>query len=201
MNTLDKNRQLSADLGIELYENLIEARRLYLHPALSEAIKNISVIEIDHELHRLVPPNLLNDLARLGLRGELVFPVPSVLKYAPSLLGYYRMLLGFSKKEFIKRGFGSWVKSEENNRLSAPNERDLEEHCSYLIQHLSTLVTAMGKFDERDLNDLALLTLGPTLQGGRNNVIGSNAEHQIFELIHTLIGQHVTYIHGSNNEI
>jgi hypothetical protein len=189
---LGKN-PLSAILAIELYEALIDARRLYLQPAISEAIKKVGVITIDKELHRLVPTQALNHLAQLGLRGELVFPVPSIIKHSPSLLGYYRMLLGFSKKEFLKRGYGAWIKAEENEQLSNFNEQNLEQYCSYLIDYLTTLIDAMNQFEERDLSDLTLLTLGPTLQGGRNTIIGSNAEKQIFQIFQQLVQPWATY--------
>jgi hypothetical protein len=48
-------------------------------------------------------------------------------------------------------------------------------------------VIALDTFDDRDLNDLALLTLGPTLQGGRNNVIGRAAADQVFTSIQSLV--------------
>lgn len=89
---------LSAELAIKLYEDLIEARRLYLHPALSKAIKEVGTKTLDEELHRLVPSQALDHVSELGLRGELAFPVPSLIKHSPALLGYYRMLLGQSKK-------------------------------------------------------------------------------------------------------
>jgi len=110
--------QLSADLAIDLYQALVDARRLYLQPALGVAVGNVGVIVIDAELQRLVPEQALNHLAQSGLRGERVFPVPSIITRTPSLLGYYRMLLGFSKKEFQKRGYGTWITAEENNTLS-----------------------------------------------------------------------------------
>jgi hypothetical protein len=50
----------------------------------------------------------------------------------------------------------------------------LSELCQALIVPLVDLVRAMDTFDDRDLSDLPLLTLGSTLQGGRNNVISPN---------------------------
>lgn len=51
----------------------------------------------------------------------------------------------------------------------------------------------MGEFKDRDLSDLALLTLGSTLQGARNDAIGSHAEKQIFELLQNLVKPWTTY--------
>jgi len=187
---------LSVDLAIDLYQALLDARRLYLQPALGIAVANIGVVRIDAELQLLVPEPALNHLARLGLRGERVFPVPSIITHTPSLLGYYRMLLGFSKKEFQKRGFRMWVAVEEKNMLSDKFKGDLEQFCTTLIEPLTDLVYAMNRFEDRDLSDLALLTLGPTLQGGRNNVIGSKAEKQVFQLLRQLVQPWIVFEKG-----
>ena len=64
--------QLSVDLAIDLYQALLDARRLYLQPALGSAVANVGVIRIDSELQSLVPEPALNHLAQLGLRGEVV---------------------------------------------------------------------------------------------------------------------------------
>ncbi len=51
----------------------------------------------------------------------------------------------------------------------------------------------MDVFDDRDLGDLALLTLGPTLQGARNNVIGRTASKRVFESLRTLVSDFITF--------
>ncbi len=78
------DEQLSADLAIDLYEKLIIARNLYLQPALKEAVKSVGVVFIDGELHQFVGQEALNYVAQLGLRGEIVFPIPSIIRYSPS---------------------------------------------------------------------------------------------------------------------
>lgn len=89
---------IPSDKPIDLYEALVAARRLQLQPALGHAVSEVGVQTIDEELRALVPAEALNHLARLGMRGERVFSVPSILEHAPPLIGYYRMLLGVSKK-------------------------------------------------------------------------------------------------------
>lgn len=51
----------------------------------------------------------------------------------------------------------------------------------------------MDMFDDRDLSDLTLLTLGSTLQGARNNVIGRVASKRVFEALRTLTSQWTTF--------
>ena len=189
-------KPIPADLAIDLFEALKEARRLQLQPALSSAVQDVGVAAIDADLQRLVPPDALNHVAALGLRGERVFPVPVILSHAPPLIGYYRMLLGLSRKEFSRLqrlGYGPWMTAEENGRLSPRLQAQLDDFCLALIRPLGELVQAMQVFDDRDLSDLTLLTLGPTLQGGRNTVIGSKAADEVFQSIRSLVAPWVTF--------
>jgi len=161
-----------------------------LQPALSAAVKTVGVAAIDVDLQRLVPTDALNHLGGLSLRGERVFPTPAILRHAPSLIGYYRMLLGISRKEFRQRGrlnYGAWESAERDGQLTPVLTSKLDEFCQHLIQPLGILVFAIGQFDDRDLNDLALLTLGPTLQGGRLNIIGTAAAIEALDAMRSLI--------------
>jgi len=191
-----KRLVLSADKSIDIYQRLIIARKLCLQPALAEAINAVGVVAIDIELHQFVEPRVLNHLASLGLRGELVFPVPSIIKHNPSLLGYYRMLLGFSQKDFGQGGYATWLTAEKNGKLSKDNLQNLTSHCEQLIKPLAELVMAMDNFKDRDLNDLALLTLGPTLQGARNDEKGMKAEREIFATFRQLVEPWITFEKG-----
>ena len=188
------SQPLPADKAIDLYNALVVARRLQLHPALATVVREIGVTIIDTELHRLVPAEALNHVGALGLRGELVFPVPSVLLRRPPLLGYYRMLLSLSKKEFGQvLGYSRWLGAEQRGEIPERFAPDLEELCAVFIAPLVQLVYAMREFGERDLSDLALLTLGPSLQGGRNNVIGSRASKLVFDAVKSLVIPWVTF--------
>jgi hypothetical protein len=86
---------------------LTEIRQHYLQDALSEAVQSLAVPTIDAELAQLVPVHSLTMLAGQGLRGELMFPVPAVLAANPRLLGYYRLLYGYSRNEFYTSETGS----------------------------------------------------------------------------------------------
>jgi hypothetical protein len=180
---------ISAAKAIDLWAALRDTRQLCLHPALNAAVADLGVARIDPELARLVPAAALNHVATLGLRGERVFPVPVVLAHSPRLIGYYRMLLGLSRlKDFIQKyGYGAWARAEESGVLPARLHPQLESFCAHLIAPLAELVVAMNTFEDRDLSDLALLTLGPTLQGSRNNAIGRAAAEQVFKVVRQLI--------------
>lgn len=189
-------RPIPADTAIDLYTGLVSARRLKLQPALNAAVKAVGVTAIDGELQRLVPAAALTHLATLGIRGERVFPVPSIIKHSPSLIGYYRMLLGLSQKEFAqpqRLGYGPWVSAEHAGRLGGHLEAALDQFCKAMAAPLVKLVAAMNEFDDRDLNDLSLLTLGPTLQGGRNNVIGSKAAEGVFHALRSIVSRMIIF--------
>lgn len=194
---MDRRRfkPIPADIAIDLYEALVAARRLQLQPALGKAVSEVGVTIIDGELRELVPNEALNHVAKLGLRGERVFPVPSILEHSPPLIGYYRMLLGISKKDFRqtnKLGYGPWSNAEERGTIPPKLIPALPELCTAFIEPLVKVVYAMDTFDNQDLSDLTLLTLGPTLQGGRNNTIGSQASRAVFEALRAVVADWVT---------
>jgi len=93
-------------LQIDFSFALAQIRSFYLGDALRDTVEELEIPEIDRELAEMGPPISLNAFSRQGLRGELVFAVPCVLRANPRLLGYYRFLLGFSQKDFYNRAFG-----------------------------------------------------------------------------------------------
>ena len=108
----------SSNLQVNLASALETFRKIYLQQALSQAIKSIDLALLNHELQKFAPENELKQLAGLGLRGEFVFPVPALLHANPKLIGYYRLLLGYSQKEFFnKGGLGRFKSMEEKGIL------------------------------------------------------------------------------------
>ena len=88
------------ELQIEFSVALAEIRRLYLVEALTDTVSSIKIAELNKEIGQLVPQNALAKMAGHSLRAELIFPTPMILKANPHLLGYYRLLYGFSQKIF-----------------------------------------------------------------------------------------------------
>lgn len=150
---------------------LREARQLWLQEALGKTVANIDLAALDADLSAHAPATTLSVLAGRGLRGELVFATPSLLTANPYLLGYYRLLLGFSQKEFYtaKTGVAFYKPAEVNGQLSPKAKTNLRSFCSALNFALSELVLGVGMewVSKQLLDDLSLLTLGPQLRGGR----------------------------------
>ncbi len=170
---------------------LAQIRSLFLQDALLETVEKLDIGCIDRELNAMVPKQSLKSLARQGLRGELVFPVPCVLLANPRLLGYYRLLLGFSQKGFYatETGASRFKGMEDKGIMSRGNEELIPTLCAALIQPLAALVAGIGtdRISRELLDDLTLLTVGPQLKGGANNKIGIAGTVKVFEIIHDIV--------------
>ena len=120
---------------------LVAARKSVLLDALSEALGQLDPNITKRQILAYVPTDAQKILAAAGIRDEHIFPVPAVLEKKPSLVGYYRLLLGVSQKRFYRKGTGmSPFKSMEANGLLNPKKRpDLERFCATLGRHLGRL--------------------------------------------------------------
>jgi hypothetical protein len=96
------------ELQIDFAFALKRFRDIYLQNSLLETVRDMDIVELDKQLSQYVPRKDLATLAQFGLRAELLFAVPSLLEKNPYLIGYYRLLMGYSQKEFYgsDKGFG-----------------------------------------------------------------------------------------------
>jgi hypothetical protein len=181
----------SPDLQIDFSFVLEKIRNEYLQEALGSTIKEIDIRLLDTELGSFVSKEDLVALASRGLRGELLFPVPSILAANPKLLGYYRLLLGFSQKTFYSSEFGTsaFKKMEENGNLTPQNRKRLRSLCRALITSSSKLLSQIGmdRITKDFLDDLTLLTLGPQLKGGANVKKGTAGIEIVFQAIYEIV--------------
>lgn len=166
---------------------LKEIRTTYLQDALKATVSSMALRDIDAELHSFVDSASLNCLASHGMRGELLFAVPCLLSANPKLLGYYRLLLGYSQKGFYTSasGVGQFKSLEEKGTLSAKQRSALPELCrelnlnaKHMLDNLDSELVKASFFDQ-----LTLLTLGPQLRGGANVQRGTSAIAQVFDVI------------------
>jgi len=182
------------DLQIALFDRLNNVRRVYLLDSLLATVGRVETDVIDRQLAATAPKKSLRTLASWGLRGELLFPVPCLLEANPHLLGYYRLLLGFSQKEFYRKEFGlsSFKSMEEKGALNSPNRSRLQELCTALASSSQHLIKGLHRLDARSIHELTLLTLGPQLRGGILNLLGSQATRRVFDLIESIVHPSVT---------
>jgi len=179
------------ELQVSFAAALAEIRALYLQDALRNTVSTPSVPAIDTELGALVPAHSLTALAAHGLRGELMFPVPVVLSVNPRLLGYYRLLYGFSRKEFYTAatGMGRFIALEERGVIPRPVASLVPDLCAGMCTAGAMLLAAIGTshVNASLLDDLTLLTLGPQLRGGANVRKGSAGIRTVFNSIHEIV--------------
>jgi hypothetical protein len=165
----------------------------YLQDALFATVRNMKITEIDKQLAQYVSEKDLALLARYGLRGELLFPVPAILEHNPYLLGYYRLLLGYSQKEFYgnDRGYGAgpFKHMETSGKINSHIADAIPELCSAFCQAASLLLQDIEALEPSKslLRDLALLTVGPQLRGGANNRRGMTGIRTVFAIIRRIV--------------
>lgn len=166
---------------------LKEIRAAYLQDALKATVSTLSIRDIDAELHDFTEQESLNFLAAHGMRGELLFAVPCLITANPKLLGYYRLLLGYSQKSFYTAAsdVGQFRALEEKGTLSAKQKKNLPELCKelnrcakFLLDNIESDLITSSFFDQ-----LTLLTLGPQLRGGANVQRGTSAISRVFDVI------------------
>jgi XcyI restriction endonuclease len=167
------------------------ARTLVLAEALRATVGSVSVKLLDSELAKFVDDASLTRVASFGSRGEAVFPVPSLLTEKPSLIGYYRLLYGYSQKQFYTSATGcSLFKTMEmKGVLTTAAASKLPELCSAFAETGSKLLDGLGdRVSQATLfQELALLTLGAQFRGGANNQRGAAGIRTVFEIVRKVV--------------
>ncbi|MGD0795613.1 MAG: XcyI family restriction endonuclease [Dehalococcoidales bacterium] len=179
---------LKPDLQLSFYHRLQTFQHSYLAEALRSTVEKLDISKLDKELAKYVDTVSLKKLASFGIRAEVVFPVPYLLSSRPSLVGYYRLLFGFSQKEFYRvPGMSKFKRLEERNLISEETIPILPAFCQSLSQTASYMLEGGDVFSLRTVRDLQLLTLGAQLRGGQNTKLGKDAAAEVFSLIEKII--------------
>lgn len=185
----------SPDIQKDFVQRLLLARNQVLLPALAATIQSVSIAELDRQLSAVAPQESLALLASRGIRGERVFATEIILQTNPRLLAYYRLLLGYSQKEFYQSetGLGLFKHMEEQGNLSSRAVPLLGELCRQLSASANQLVDSVpiDHLANELLHELTILTLGPQLRGGMNVRRGTDAILEVFSLIFQIVSDHV----------
>jgi len=180
---------------IAFHQLLVAARKTWLVDALTDALGTIDPTLLKDQIVQYVPANALKLLASAGVRDEQVFPVPIVIEAKPTLVGYYRLLLGASQKVFYSAGTGMTpLKGMEMRGTMGDRQKVLlPPFCTAMCRVLSDLVVQLSpSVTPRDVAELRLLTLGSQFQGRNNNTIGQQATANVFLVIAEIVKSHVT---------
>lgn len=180
---------------VAFHQLLVGARKTWLVDALHDALARVDPIELKRQLAEFVPVDVQQLLASGGVRDEQVFPTPAVLEAQPTLIGYYRLLLGVSQKVFYRSGtgMGTFKSMETRGTIRANQRAALGEFCKAMSTGLADLVRQMSpEVSQRDVAELPLLTLGSQFQGGNNVAIGRQATVDVFLAIADIVKDHIT---------
>ena len=172
------------------------ARKTWLTDALGEALACIEPTILKGELSTFIPTDVQRILAAAGIRDEHVFPTPAILEMKPTLLGYYRLLLGVPQKTFYRSdtGMSRFKSMESRGALNENQKKALPRLCKALGTGLAELVRQMSPtITQRDVAELPLLTLGAQFQGSNNNTIGKQAVVDAFLSVREIVKDHITY--------
>lgn len=176
---------------IRFYQLLVAARKRWFIDALSDALGRLDQDTVKRQIREYVPRDAQKILAAAGLRDEHVFPVPAVLEAKPSLVGYYRLLLGTPQKSFYKgsTGMGRFKGMEELGTISKKTQPWIPVFCQVMSKPLAEFVRGISKITERDLRELPLLTFGSQLQGSNNTQIGKIAMKDVFVAVKEIVAK------------
>lgn len=186
--------ELSPSRQVAFHQLLVGARRNWLADALRETLSGVDAKRLRSELSDFVPDDVSRMLAAAGIRDEMVFPVPVVLQAGPTLVGYYRLLLGVSQKRFYRSGSSmtAFKSMEERGTLSKTQAGRLAHFCTEMCTALSDLIRQLSPgVIPQDINELPLLTLGAQFQGGNNVTIGKLATVDVFLAIAEIVKNHI----------
>ena len=181
---------------VAFHQLLQAARKEWLVDGLQEALAEIPASRLRRQIGSMVPDDVAAILATAGIREEYVFPTPIVLETKPTLLGYYRLILGTSQKAFYRAGtgLGRFKSMEMRGVLTEAQKPDLPNLCAALASPLSDLIRQMSPTaTSRDISELPLLTLGAQFQGSNNVSIGKKATEAVFLAIRELVEDHLEH--------
>ncbi len=181
------------------YQLLVAARRQWFMDALSEALGQLDQGIVKRQIREYVPGDVQKILAGAGLRDEYVFPLPALIETKPSVVGYYRLLLGAPQKSFYKgsTGMGRFKSMEESGTMSKKARASVPEFCRAMANPLAELVRQIPKITERDLHELPLLTFGSQLQGSNNTQIGKTAMKEVFVAVKEVVAKYIVATTGN----
>ncbi len=184
----------SASRQVFFHQLLVAARKQWLLDALSDAVSRVDPNQLKRELTIYIPADVQRLLAGAGIRDEQVFPVPIVLEAKPTLIGYYRLLLGVPQKWFYAgdTGMGQFKSMEMRGRLTERQKARLPEFCKAMTAALSELVRQMSPtITVLDVKELPLLTIGSQFQGSNNTRIGKQAIEDAYLAVIEIVKGHI----------
>ena len=180
-------------LQVSFARALAGIREAMLQDALRKTVGALDIPTVDKELAEIVPVHSLGTFASMYCAASYVRGAYGDCR-EPPFGRYYRLLDGYSQKEFHKAGVGSMYKAASiSGKLSKPSADALPEFCRAMAQAGALLLAGIStdKVSAAILDDLTLLTLGPQLRGGANVAIGSAAIAAVFGVVKEIVAKSI----------
>lgn len=180
---------------VRFHQLLVGARKTWLADALSDALGRIDPATLRAQIGTYAPADAQSILAAAGIRDEHVFPTPVILEDLPTLVGYYRLLLGAPQKSFYGSGsgMGSFRTMESRGTITERQRTLLPDFCTAMCEALAELVRQLSPgVSLRDIAELPLLTLGSQFQGANNVKIGKEATEAVFVAIADITKKYIS---------
>lgn len=179
-------------LGKQVYfaAFLARVRKTSLHVAVRDAAKRVNPKVLRDEITTYAPSDGLQIIQGTGIRDEEVFATPTMLRTAPGTLGYYRLLLGISQKQFYttKTGLNVFAAMEMRQVVSDAADPLIEDLCTALNDAMAVLIHQLPQPTLRiDIDQLPLLTLGAQADGSWRGQIGQKATRGVFDAMKTVV--------------
>lgn len=191
-----------------------QLRQTGLHEAVSNAASKVDSTTLRTEIAKCAPSSGLAVLQGTGVRDEEVFAVPCMLRKAPGILAYYRLLLGVSQKQFYptSTGLNIFKPMEDRQLITVGADHKIDDLCLELNQSMSNMLQALPHGSLRiDVDQLPILTLGAQADGSWRTRIGTKATQEVFEALKGIVRNagrsytetvsSITVINNSNRDV
>lgn len=191
-----------------------QLRQTGLHKAVSIAASKVEATMLRAEMAQYAPSYGLAVLQGTGVRDEEVFAVPCMLREAPGILAYYRLLLGISQKQFYptSTGLNIFKSMEERQKIAVVADKKIADLCSVLNQAMSNMLQALPHGSLRvNVDQLPILTLGAQADGSWRTQIGTKATLEVFEALKSIVrsvgrsynetASSITVVNNSNRDV
>ncbi len=120
-----------------------------------------------------------------GVKPVQVFTHPKVLRENPKRIVYYRMLAMVSQKSMSNLGFA--VENWETGRWTEISEEQALKLACHLNEIISEIICEDEQIIERELDLWRGMAAGAQAQGTWQNIKGTRAEQQIYDLVRGFI--------------
>lgn len=157
---------------------------------LKIAVATIDPDILQSEIAKFVNKDCRMVLQGLSIREETMFALPCVLNSNPTLLGYYRLLMGISEKQFYtsSTGLSIFKPMEHDGKITKNSEQEINNLCYAINSAMENLLKSVNRSTlTQDLEALPLMTLGVYADGVWRNIIGTQAALHVFGTIKQIV--------------